>query len=101
MTSAWTAEQPIVSIRDVYKSYGPVTVLNGVSMDVMKGEVICIIGPSGSGRSQVAIPARRHLLQNLSNALKNFATCAGAACIFISSGARVERNVRYKGICGC
>jgi polar amino acid transport system ATP-binding protein len=51
MNSTWTAEQPIVSIRDVYKSYGPVTVLNGVSMDVMKGQVICIIGPSGSGKS--------------------------------------------------
>jgi polar amino acid transport system ATP-binding protein len=51
MNSIWTAEQPIVSIRDVYKSYGPVTVLNGVSMDVMKGEVVCIIGPSGSGKS--------------------------------------------------
>jgi polar amino acid transport system ATP-binding protein len=51
MSLAWTAEQPIVSIRDVYKSYGPITVLNGVSMDVMKGQVICIIGPSGSGKS--------------------------------------------------
>src|SRR5204863_6784567 len=26
-------------------------VLKGISMDVMKGEVICIIGPSGSGKS--------------------------------------------------
>ncbi|KGJ06314.1 amino acid ABC transporter ATP-binding protein (plasmid) [Paracoccus versutus] len=47
----WTADQPIVRLRDVHKSYGQVEVLRGISMDVMKGEVICIIGPSGSGKS--------------------------------------------------
>ncbi len=47
----WTSDQPIISIRDVRKSFGPIEVLKGVSMDIMKGEVICIIGPSGSGKS--------------------------------------------------
>src|ERR1700754_2042797 len=47
----WTPEQPLVSIKDVHKAFGALTVLKGVSMDVMKGEVICIIGPSGSGKS--------------------------------------------------
>jgi len=52
MTDAnWTDKQPIVSIKDVHKSFGPLEVLKGVSLDVMKGEVICIIGPSGSGKS--------------------------------------------------
>ena len=52
MNSAnWTAEQPIVAIKDVYKSFGDLEVLKGVTLDVMKGEVICIIGPSGSGKS--------------------------------------------------
>ncbi|MBT0781530.1 amino acid ABC transporter ATP-binding protein [Paracoccus sp. pheM1] len=41
----------MVRLRDVHKSYGQVEVLRGISMDVMKGEVICIIGPSGSGKS--------------------------------------------------
>jgi len=49
--SAWTEKEPIVSIRDVHKSFGELEVLKGVSLDVMKGEVICIIGPSGSGKS--------------------------------------------------
>lgn len=49
--STWSAEQPMVSIRDVYKSFGSFEVLKGVSLDVMKGEVVCIIGPSGSGKS--------------------------------------------------
>ncbi|MEO0995204.1 MAG: amino acid ABC transporter ATP-binding protein [Pseudomonadota bacterium] len=48
---SWTADQPIVSLKDVRKSFGDLEVLKGVSFDVMKGEVICIIGPSGSGKS--------------------------------------------------
>jgi polar amino acid transport system ATP-binding protein len=48
---SWTEDQPIVSLKDVRKSFGSFEVLKGVSMDIMKGEVICIIGPSGSGKS--------------------------------------------------
>ncbi|HZS85057.1 MAG TPA: amino acid ABC transporter ATP-binding protein [Stellaceae bacterium] len=47
----WTADQPLVSLRDVHKSFGAVPVLKGISFDVMKGGVVCIIGPSGSGKS--------------------------------------------------
>lgn len=47
----WTPKQPIISIKNVHKSFGNLKVLKGVSLDVMKGEVICIIGPSGSGKS--------------------------------------------------
>ena len=41
----------IVSITDVYQSFGDNQVIKGISFDVAKGEVICIIGPSGSGKS--------------------------------------------------
>ena len=47
----WTQKDPIVSIQDVHKYFGELQVLKGVSLDVMKGEVVCIIGPSGSGKS--------------------------------------------------
>ncbi len=49
--TAWTPDQPMVSIKDVHKSFGDLEVLKGISMDIMKGECICIIGPSGSGKS--------------------------------------------------
>ena len=50
-TAASSRNAPIVAIRDVYKSFGDFEVLKGISLDVMKGDVICIIGASGSGKS--------------------------------------------------
>ena len=47
----WTPDQPLICMRDVHKTFGALTILNGISLDVMKGEVICIIGPSGAGKS--------------------------------------------------
>jgi polar amino acid transport system ATP-binding protein len=46
-----TPDQPIVSLTNVHKSFGAFEVIKGISMDIMKGEVVCIIGPSGSGKS--------------------------------------------------
>ncbi|WP_428663161.1 amino acid ABC transporter ATP-binding protein [Reyranella sp.] len=42
---------PLVDLRDVVKRYGTNTVLDGVSLAVEKGEIIAIIGRSGSGKS--------------------------------------------------
>jgi polar amino acid transport system ATP-binding protein len=42
---------PLIRMRDVRKTFGVTTVIDGISIDVMKGEVICIIGPSGAGKS--------------------------------------------------
>jgi len=47
----WTPDQPLIRMRDVHKTFGAHTILNGISLDVMKGEVICIIGTSGAGKS--------------------------------------------------
>lgn len=45
------SDQPIIQIIDVHKRFGAVEALRGVSLEVMKGEVVVIIGPSGSGKS--------------------------------------------------
>src|SRR5215471_4959542 len=47
------SEQPIISVKDIHKSFGAVKVLNGVSFELAKGEVACIIGPSGAGKSTI------------------------------------------------
>jgi len=41
----------IVKLEDVHKSFGAVSVLKGVSFEVGKGEVVALIGQSGSGKS--------------------------------------------------
>ena len=41
----------LVELKDVVKRYGQHTVLNGVSLAVEKGEIIAVIGRSGSGKS--------------------------------------------------
>jgi polar amino acid transport system ATP-binding protein len=41
----------IVSIKNLHKSFGPNKVLNGVSLEVQKGQMVAIIGRSGSGKS--------------------------------------------------
>ncbi len=41
----------ILKIHNLQKSFGNKTVLNGINLEINKGEVICIIGASGSGKS--------------------------------------------------
>ncbi len=44
-------KEPLISIRHVKKAFQSVTPLCDVSADIFKGEVISIIGPSGTGKS--------------------------------------------------
>ena len=46
-----SAVAPLVSARNVHKSYGHNPVLKGIDLDVFPGEVVVILGPSGSGKS--------------------------------------------------
>lgn len=42
---------PIISARNIKKSFGQTHALRGVSLDIKPGEVLAIMGPSGSGKS--------------------------------------------------
>ncbi len=43
--------RPMIEVKDIYKVFGKVVALNGVSLNVYPGKVVVIIGPSGSGKS--------------------------------------------------
>lgn len=44
-------EGKVIEFRDVTKGFGAGKVLDGISFSVNKGEVVCITGPSGTGKS--------------------------------------------------
>lgn len=41
----------MISIQNIYKSYGKLPVLKGVNLEVGRGEVVAIVGASGAGKS--------------------------------------------------
>ena len=47
------SEKPLLSVRDLRKSYGDHEILKGISFDLMAGETLVLIGPSGSGKTTV------------------------------------------------
>ena len=47
------AEDVILSVKNISKSFGELQVLKGISFDIHKGEKIAILGPSGSGKSTI------------------------------------------------
>ncbi len=46
-----TTGHPAINVEDIHKSFGNVKVLNGVSMTARRGDVISMLGSSGSGKS--------------------------------------------------
>ena len=45
--------EPKIRFDNVCKRYGPLTVLDGLNMEVATGELVTIVGPSGSGKTTV------------------------------------------------
>ena len=43
-----------IHVKDLYKSYGSAQVLNGIDLDVVRGEFYALMGPNGSGKSTLA-----------------------------------------------
>jgi polar amino acid transport system ATP-binding protein len=44
-------EAPIISIKQLVKSFGHIEVLKHIDLDIYPREVVCVIGPSGSGKT--------------------------------------------------
>ncbi|MCB6611591.1 amino acid ABC transporter ATP-binding protein [[Clostridium] symbiosum] len=41
----------MIQVKNLQKNFGPNVVLDGVTVDIYKGDVVCVIGASGSGKS--------------------------------------------------
>ncbi len=41
----------VLEIKDIFKSFGDLEVLKGINLEVKRGEVVAVIGPSGGGKS--------------------------------------------------
>ena len=44
-------QQTVLSVKGLIKKFGNDTILNGIDLDVKKGEVVVVLGPSGCGKS--------------------------------------------------
>lgn len=51
MTETITATEPIIRLVGVTKSFGPVSVLKGVDLEVRPGRVTALVGDNGAGKS--------------------------------------------------
>lgn len=51
LPGAGPAGTPIIQLVDLHKSFGGKPVLRGLSLDVLRGETLCVIGGSGTGKS--------------------------------------------------
>lgn len=41
----------MIELRDIWKSYGPLTVCAGINLTVGEGEIVAVVGPSGAGKT--------------------------------------------------
>ncbi|WP_372666200.1 amino acid ABC transporter ATP-binding protein [Amycolatopsis kentuckyensis] len=80
MTAEYT-----VDVRGVHKSFGTLTVLDGVDLRVRHGEVTVLLGPSGSGKSTLL-----RLINHLERADRGFISVDGELMGYRRSGDRLH-----------
>jgi polar amino acid transport system ATP-binding protein len=75
----------MVDVRGVHKSFGALTVLDGVDLQVRHGEVTVLLGPSGSGKSTLL-----RLINHLERADRGFIRVGGELMGYRRAGDRLH-----------
>jgi branched-chain amino acid transport system ATP-binding protein len=79
----------MLSLRGIEASYGPIRALRGIDLDVHRGEIVCLIGSNGAGKSTT--------LMTISGILR---PSAGDVCFEGSSIAHLSpHEIVARGIC--
>src|SRR6476646_10917369 len=52
-TAAQTSEDLVFDVQDITLRFGGVTSLNGVSLQMRRGEILAVIGPNGAGKTSL------------------------------------------------
>ena len=81
------ANEPVIQIKNLKKSFGTREVLKDINFDAHKGEVVCIIGSSGSGK-QIGMPDS--VCPQLIFKCRNYMILS----FYISKGIRTELSIK-------
>ncbi len=75
----------VIEVENLYKSYGPIKAVNGISFSVAKGEVFGMLGPNGAGKTTTV-----EIIEGLRDPDKGKVTVLGMDV------ARVPKDVKQK-----
>ena len=82
------AEVPVLQVRNLDFSYGPIQVLFDVNLDVRKGEVLALLGTNGAGKSTLL-----RAISGLGLADRGVVRMNGRAITFSDPGTRVRLGI--------
>ena len=77
-------------VRDVHVAYGAVTALRGISLEVKAGEIVCLLGANGAGKSTTL-----RTISGLLHPLKGEVLLDGKPIHHLSAEAIVKRGVSH------
>lgn len=84
------AGEPVVEVRDLVARYDQQVVLNGIDLDVRRGEIVAILGGSGSGKST--------LLRAMVGLLQPVSGTARVLGVDMSTAPAEERDAVYRNL---